>query len=84
MAALAKKKKNVITKILQSSYDFISILEGTLNDNNITIEEINEGAYFPIASQIIAAAFILSLSIIIMNLLFGLAVADIQVSTYIK
>ena len=54
-------------------------LEGTLNDNNITIDEINEGAYFPIASQIIAAAFILSLSIIIMNLLFGLAVADIQV-----
>ena len=34
---------------------------------------------FPFSGQVIAAFFVLLFSIIIMNLLFGLAVADIQV-----
>jgi hypothetical protein len=44
-----------------------------------TIDEEIEPQYFPFTSQILVAIFILMVSFIIMNLLFGLAVADIQV-----
>lgn len=55
-------------------------MNGTIiNGTTIEINEYAERSYFPIASQCIALVFVIFVSIIIMNLLFGLAVADIQV-----
>ena len=49
------------------------------NHSHFHIEEETVEQFFPVSAQILVAAFILFVSIIIMNLLFGLAVADIQV-----
>ena len=57
----------------------------TLNltiDNTIGYGEIVEetqSQFFPFTAHILVTVFILLVSIIIMNLLFGLAVTDIQV-----
>ncbi len=44
-----------------------------------TIEEETVSQYFPFTAHILVTVFVLLVSIIIMNLLFGLAVTDIQV-----
>jgi len=52
--------------------------KANITDGTFELEEENVGAMFPVAAQLVSALFVLLFSIIIMNLLFGLAVADIQ------
>ena len=55
------------------------------NDNNefiltnVTIEEVFEQTYFPITTHLVMTMFMFFMAIIVMNLLFGLAVTDVQV-----
>ena len=42
------------------------------------IEEVTEPQFFPVTAHAILTAFILIISIVIMNLLFGMAVSDVQ------
>ena len=55
------------------------ILNGTHGSG--TLEEETVSQFFPVTAHILVTIFVLLVSIIIMNLLFGLAVTDIQVRT---
>lgn len=57
----------------------LNLIERT-NGSTTTIDEVDQFIHFPFASVVMVAIFILLVSFIIMNLLFGLAVADIQVN----
>ena len=46
------------------------------------LEEIYEQTYFPFTTHIMLTAFMFFMAIIVMNLLFGLAVTDVQVHTH--
>ena len=48
------------------------------------IEDDDKPQYFPITAHAILAIFIVIVSIVIMNLLFGMAVSDVQVNTRIS
>lgn len=51
--------------------------------NNTVIGDIEQGVkeqFFPFTAHVVLLIFIIFVSIIVMNLLFGLAVADVQVS----
>ena len=64
--------------LLQTSDEVIS---GVVSNGNITarIEENPVQTYFPITSHIFVTIFIFFVTIIMINLLFGLAVTDVQV-----
>lgn len=47
---------------------------------NGTVYEDTLPQYYPFTAHVLVTGFVIFVSIIIMNLLFGLAVADIQVS----
>ena len=50
--------------------------------NNTVIGDIEQGVkeqFFPFTAHVVLLIFIIFVSIIVMNLLFGLAVADVQV-----
>jgi hypothetical protein len=49
-----------------------------------TIDQETKSQFFPFTAHILVTVFVLLVSIIIMNLLFGLAVTDIQVLIGIK
>ncbi len=52
---------------------------GSLNNSRgFVIEEVAESVTYPVISLIMITIFIILVSVVIMNLLFGLAVADIQ------
>ena len=59
-----------------------NIINLTISDNRVVgeIEDDVKVQYFPFTAHIIVLFFILFVSIIVMNLLFGLAVTDVQVS----
>ena len=64
-----------------------SIVNGSFANGSFASGEINEfpqSQFFPFTAHILVTLFILLVSIIIMNLLFGLAVTDIQVRFYPK
>ena len=66
--------------MLQTSDDVIS---GTIsNGRNFTahVDEMPGQIYFPITAHIFVTIFIFFVAIIMINLLFGLAVTDVQVS----
>ena len=46
------------------------------------LEEVYEQTYFPFTTHLMLTAFMFFMSIIVMNLLFGLAVTDVQVRTH--
>ena len=51
--------------------------------NNTVVGEIQDGVkaqYFPFTAHMVLLTFIIFVSIIVMNLLFGLAVSDVQVN----
>jgi hypothetical protein len=48
---------------------------------NASIEEKELQQFFPVTAHLVLTAFILVVSIVIMNLLFGMAVSDVQVKT---
>ena len=51
----------------------------TINNTNVTeIVSVSEGQVFPVTAQLLVFIFIFLVSIILMNLLVGLAVSDIQ------
>ena len=53
--------------------------------NNTIVGDIEDGVktiYFPFTAHIALLIFVIFVSIILMNLLFGLAVADVQVRLY--
>ena len=60
---------------------FNLLLNGTHGIGKIEEETVSQ--YFPFTAHILVTVFVLLVSIIIMNLLFGLAVTDIQVRAYI-
>ena len=60
-----------------------NIIKANINGTTIT-GEIVEGVkhqYFPFTAHVIVLLFVVFISIIVMNLLFGLAVTDVQVSS---
>ena len=46
------------------------------------IEDDDKPQYFPFTAHAVLTAFIVIVSIVIMNLLFGMAVSDVQVSSF--
>ena len=64
--------------LLQTSDDTIS---GVIINGNITakIEHKLQQVYFPVTANIFVTLFIFFMAIIMINLLFGLAVTDVQV-----
>jgi hypothetical protein len=64
----------------------------TLNLNDIDalgnvhgiIEEVEQKQVFPFTGHVLLTLFIVIVSIIIMNLLFGMAVSDVQVNVYLN
>ena len=53
------------------------------NNSTITADVVSEvqSQYYPFSAHVLVLLFIILFSIIIMNLLFGLAVSDVQVRT---
>ena len=54
---------------------------GTFQGNG-AIDEHSSAQYFPLTAHFILTVFIVVIAIVIMNLLFGIAVSDVQVGTY--
>ena len=46
------------------------------------IDEVTKSQYFPVTAHIVMLLFVVLVSIVIMNLLFGLAVTDVQVNIF--
>ena len=63
----------------------LNLSGGVINSSslggNITgdIDEITKSQYFPVTAHVLVFFFVVLVSIVIMNLLFGLAVTDVQV-----
>ena len=58
--------------------------DGLFKNEDVEEGEEMEKVLLPISSHIMVGLFIVMASMILMNVLFGLAVADIQVSTYLN
>ena len=60
----------------------ITMVNGNANGNlSGDLEEVYEQTYFPFTTHLMLTAFMFFMAIIVMNLLFGLAVTDVQVYT---
>ena len=55
-----------------------SIINGTIDTQ---LEDVFEQTYFPVTTHLIMTFFMFFMAIIVINLLFGLAVTDVQVYT---
>ena len=53
----------------------------TITNNTVVghVEDGGKAQFFPFTAHVVLLTFIIFISIIVMNLLFGLAVADVQV-----
>ena len=55
-----------------------TIINGTIDTQ---LEDVFEQTYFPVTTHLIMTFFMFFMAIIVINLLFGLAVTDVQVFT---
>ena len=55
-----------------------TIINGTIDTQ---LEDVFEQTYFPVTTHLIMTFFMFFMAIIVINLLFGLAVTDVQVYT---
>ena len=55
-----------------------TIINGSINAE---LEDVFEQTYFPVTTHLIMTFFMFFMAIIVINLLFGLAVTDVQVYT---
>ncbi len=53
---------------------------GTHSHGVGTISEVDEPRFYPVTAHVVLTVFIIVVAIVIMNLLFGMAVSDVQVS----
>ena len=60
-----------------------AIINGTIINGRINteLEDVFEQTYFPVTTHLILTFFMFFMAIIVINLLFGLAVTDVQVYT---
>ena len=70
-------KDQVISLNLSSGIINGSTLGGIVTGS---IEEMTKSQFFPVTAHLLVLFFVVLVSIVIMNLLFGLAVTDVQVS----
>lgn len=72
--------KMMVMMLGEMEYDDMMHPSNFVVHNTSSVHEVAQAPSFPFASQIMMTTFILLVSFVIMNLLFGLAVADIQVN----